>query len=194
MYEVNPCGARRGQSLLISAPNLDPLLQLGRVSFQSPRGPLGWHACMHTANSDWQQYYSDWQQYYYYQTYLELSNDNDPSSGDQVKYDLSCLHTAIVYMWFLALPSLHPSTFFENVFKTCVVVFANVVLANVFQVLANKSVNTTVFCYISRAGSRTPSKIKSHTRLTSLLHVYKHLTHTGRSIKRLATCCYPSIA
>ena len=53
---VNPGGARWGRSLLISAPNLDPLLRLGRISSQSPRGPLGGHACVHTANSDWQQY------------------------------------------------------------------------------------------------------------------------------------------
>ena len=45
---VNPGGARWGRSLLISAPNFDPLLRLGRVSSQSPRGPLGaGHACVH---------------------------------------------------------------------------------------------------------------------------------------------------
>ena len=53
---VNPGRARWGQSLLISTPKPDPLLRLGRVSSQSPRGPLGGHACVHTANSNWQQY------------------------------------------------------------------------------------------------------------------------------------------
>ena len=38
---VNPGGARWGRSLLISAPNLDSLLRLGRVSSQSSRGLLG---------------------------------------------------------------------------------------------------------------------------------------------------------
>ena len=72
----NPGEARWGQSpprrqsLLISAPNLDPLLQLGQVSSQSPRGPLGGHACVHTVN--W------WQ--YIIKTYLKLSDDGDPSS------------------------------------------------------------------------------------------------------------------
>ena len=50
---VNPGRARWERNLLISAPNLDPLLQLGWVPSQSPRGPLGGHACM---NRNWQQY------------------------------------------------------------------------------------------------------------------------------------------
>ena len=54
---VDPGGARwewsppRRRSLLISAPNLDPLLWLRRVSSQSPRGPLEGHACVHTIGS-----------------------------------------------------------------------------------------------------------------------------------------------
>ena len=38
---VNPGGGRWGRSLLISAPNLDPLLRLGQVSSKSLRGLLG---------------------------------------------------------------------------------------------------------------------------------------------------------
>ena len=53
---VNPGRARWGRSLHISTPNLNPLMRLRWVSSQSPRGPLGGHACVHTANSNWQQY------------------------------------------------------------------------------------------------------------------------------------------
>ena len=50
----SPPGRR---SLPISAPNLTPSLRLGRVTSQSPRGPFGWHACMHSYNrTKWQQY------------------------------------------------------------------------------------------------------------------------------------------
>ena len=67
------------------------------------------------------------------------------------------------------------------------------VLANVFQVLANKLANTTVY---QEQGAEPLQKVPylATTWLTSSLRVCKTLTDTGSSIKRLATCCYPSIA
>ena len=104
-------------------------------------------------------------------------------------------------MCFLALPSIHPSTCIENVFSTCLCTFLlyystikeNVVLVNVFQTLENKSVNTTVFCYMSGARARSLQKVLANTWLTSSLHVCQHLTHRG-IINCFAICCHPSIA
>ena len=45
-----------GGEVSSSALPTSTLLRLGRVSSQSPQGPLGGHTCVHTASSNWQQY------------------------------------------------------------------------------------------------------------------------------------------
>ena len=49
--------------------------------------------------------------------------------------------------------------------------------------------------HIKGKGAESLQKVPdlTNTGLTSSLHVCKHLTHTGSSIKRFATCCYPSM-
>ena len=97
-------------------------------------------------------------------------------------------------MWFLALPSLRLSTILKMFLILVCDAFWYPYERCSCKRLSDASKQITVFCYMSGAGNRAPSKIAdlSNTRLTSSLHVYKHLTHTG-SIKRLATCCYPWI-
>ena len=75
----------------------------------------------------------------------------------QSLYALSCLHAhchPYTFLWFLALPSLHPSTYLENVFYTSVspldiTMFSHVHLQN----LTSKDGLRHYSIYFLKAGS-----------------------------------------